>query len=214
VKEKNQSNQNIGKYRRKKRVIRLPSQQELALKTAYSCWNRHKHFPLFVTLKFIDGDSINDDWALQRVMRFLNMLDRRYIKRKDLREQGIRIERMTYVEHGISGENTHFHIYISKPQQVSFVDFKRVIEVVWNDETKGTADVRLSDGGSEIASYTGKEIKHFSNTNISETDVFIPQASYTGDYDLELMNKRIWQNIKTQNQAHKRLTEANTGYRH
>ena len=80
------------------------------LKRAYTQWNSEGGFAFFGTIKFLDGWHINDYIVRKRACYFFNMLDRKVLGQKTVR-QGIRLRRMVYMEKGKSRENRHIHFY-------------------------------------------------------------------------------------------------------
>lgn len=129
------------------------------LRVAYTEWLKREWFEYFIVLKFYDGHKINDDMATKQFGCFLRKLDRKYIERR-LSNKGIRLDRMVFIEHGISGENTHFNLYISKPADVSDIDFRRHVIKFWKQAT-GWDDVKIqvNDNADDVLYYSTKEIE-------------------------------------------------------
>lgn len=74
-------------------------------------WVRQQNFWLFGTATFIDGSQITDAQATADAKHFFNILDRKLLTRKQLNE-GTRLERLVFLEHGKLGANTHLHFFI------------------------------------------------------------------------------------------------------
>ena len=71
------------------------------LKKAHSNWLKAQRFTLFGTLKFVDGESINEFIAKRRLAYFFNMLDRKVRNAKEVK-RGNRLNRFVYLESGPS----------------------------------------------------------------------------------------------------------------
>jgi len=136
------------------------------LRIAYAEWLKRECFEYFVVLKFYDGHNICDATAKKQLGYFLRKLDRKFLTRYD-NKNGVRLDRMIFVEQGISGENTHFNLYISKPPHVSDFEFRRHLIKFWK-QTTGWDDVRTqaSDNENDVLFYSTKELDRDLNAEL------------------------------------------------
>ncbi|OJA06895.1 hypothetical protein [Halomonas sp. QHL1] len=74
-------------------------------------WVRQQNFWLFGTATFKDGSQTSDEQAIADATHFFNILDRKLLTRRELSE-GIRLERLVFLEHGKLRANTHIHFFI------------------------------------------------------------------------------------------------------
>ena len=81
------------------------------LKKAHADWLLEQQFDLFGTLKFVDGENINEYIAKRRLSYFFNMLDRKVKTHKEVK-RGNRLNRFVYLESGKSRSNLHAHFFI------------------------------------------------------------------------------------------------------
>ena len=133
------------------------------LKRAYTKWNSEGDFAFFGTIKFLDGWRINDYIVRKRACYFFNMLDRKVLGQKTVR-QGIRLRRMVYMEKGKSRENRHIHFYT---KGITAKQNKEIIKQAHKLFGKVTNAYDLQIVGlskhERIAGYCNKEIDALDN---------------------------------------------------
>ena len=161
------------------------------LRVAYAEWLRREKFEYFIVLKFYDGHSISDEIAYKKLDCFLRQIDRKFIGRR-LNNKGIRLDRMAFVEHGISGENTHFNLYISKPADVSDFDFRRHVIKFW-ERVSGYDDVftQSSNNDDDVLFYSTKEMDFQ-----CEKELLVAEHCYLSKLHNSDIQKLIYEGMK------------------
>jgi hypothetical protein len=81
------------------------------IKREGSAWVDRQNFWLFGTATYYDGSTVNLREVTRNARYFFNVLDRKIITRRDYNE-GNRLQRLVFVEHGKTRTNTHFHFFI------------------------------------------------------------------------------------------------------
>ena len=136
------------------------------LRIAYTEWLKRENFEYFIVLKFYDGHSVNDASAVKSLEYFLRKLDRKLVGRFK-NNRGVRLDRMVLVEHGETGENTHFNLYINKPDGVSDFDLRRYVLKFWKQTTGwDDANIQNSDNSDDVLFYSTKEIGRDCNKEV------------------------------------------------
>ena len=160
-----------------KRQALANSSEQRRMRTAYWQWVEQSNFDYFIVLKFRDGFAIHDRQAMKLTKLFLNKLDRCFVKRGEL-ENGKRLERMVFIEHGITGENTHINLYMNNIDGLNYRQFRHAIITTWENTTLGDAEVQISDNSIEVNNYSAKELKLNDDDDCKE--IYFAEASYLG----------------------------------
>ena len=152
------------------------SSEHRRMRTAYWQWLEQGNFDYFIVLKFRDGFAIHDRQAMKLTKLFLNKLDRRFVNRGELEKHGKRLERMVFIGHGITGENTHINLYMNNIDGLNYRQFRHAIITTWENTTLGDADVQISDNSIAVNNYSAKELKLNDADDCKE--IYFAEASY------------------------------------
>jgi len=142
-------------------------------RTVGTAWVVQQQFWFFGTLKFIDGEQIRDAQAIQDCSYFFNKLDRRILGSTAVQRKGQRLSRLVFMEHGKTGNNTHFHFFIKGKTQAHFRQILKAASDIWHSQKMArTLDLRLEDnlGNEEGRAYYGwKEMRTFEKETLVPT---------------------------------------------
>ena len=128
------------------------------LKKAHSNWLKAQRFTLFGTLKFVDGESINEFIAKRRLAYFFNMLDRKVRNAKEVKK-GNRLNRFVYLESGKSRSNLHAHFFIKGSTLKETKDIIIMAHRLWQKvEKANNIDIKLNEDFVGTSGYCVKEM--------------------------------------------------------
>lgn len=137
-------------------------------------WVGEQQFWMFGTAKYGDGTMISREEAERDASRFFNKLDRALIKREELRE-GIRLDRLVFIETGRTRTNTHIHFYIKGNDYVSYKQLEEMCEIIWVEDIDKSYDIEMRDNkyaGNRRNAYCYKEMNNLN------ADVLFPKCCH------------------------------------
>lgn len=131
-------------------------------------WVAQGEFWLFGTATYVDGTAVSEEAASKDARYFFNMLDRKILKREDYRN-GIRLERMAFIETGKTRTNTHIHFYIKGIEKDDYKKIWRLSSQLWANKVKRGYNLVMKDNlGTENSrdGYCWKEIDNLNKITL------------------------------------------------
>ena len=128
-------------------------------------WVAEGKFTIFATANYYDGKCVSKEQAMRDAVHYFNMLDRRVLKRIDY-NNGVRLERMVFVETGRSRKNTHLHFYIKGIDEETEWKIKEICRHLWSKKIRKGFNLSISDNRSangRLDAYCWKEQKDLNN---------------------------------------------------
>jgi len=116
----------------------------LRIKAEGANWVARQQFWLFGTAKYVDGTEIHESKAHKDIRHYFNTVDKAILRRQDY-DEGRRLQRLVFIEHGRNRVNTHFHFFLKGTHLRQYKTIWQTAEANWTNHIQGAADILIQD---------------------------------------------------------------------
>jgi hypothetical protein len=93
-------------------------------------WQAEQEYTHFGTAMFKYGHNLTDVEVVKALNRLFNGIDREIYSSKDV-NNGMRVQRMVYLERGRSRNNLHSHFFYKAESSEQANDIEKIAEEIW-----------------------------------------------------------------------------------